>query len=196
MSATVLHYTHPDLIDPRLHDLCYGNLCEVSPYPVVSVSRIVQGEALSVLSMFKTLSEGLDMVDAKYVFLAEHDVMYPARHFDQLPASQHGQYNTAVWTMDSTCAWPAPRRILAGYSGIADILRAEVERRITGIEAGKRFKWSEVFRDYADTRRTAQPLLDIRHGVNLTGSRKPGRACAQYPAGWKTEITELIREII
>ena len=190
MNATVLHYTHPKLISRELAEVCYEVLTQNCVFDVHSVAS-APDEPRTVQNMYKTILRGLEGIQTKYVFLAEHDVLYPTYHFGHRLKS--AQYSIHVYTMDAERAWVANRKILAGFSGEVEALGAALEQRVARIDAGHKFKWSEIFRETRDTYVSAAPLVDIRHGKNLTGARRPAGA-ERYPYGWDRKLINRVRK--
>ncbi len=83
---------------------------KIHRYPIVSVSQvaidfgknIVMNIPRSVLSMFKQILAGIQGIDAEYIFLVEHDVLYHPSHFDFTPPRKDVfYYNRNRWAVSA-----------------------------------------------------------------------------------------------
>ena len=198
MNATVIHYSHPKLIKPALYDLCLNNLHDVAPFPIVSIV-CGEDEPRTPQNMFRTILQGLEQCDTEYVFLAEHDVLYAQGHFlgpESLQQRFTAVYDMHVWTLDGKTSWPNGRMICAGLCANRQQLEAETKHRIAHMDAGHKYVWSEPYRNVAAKYTGYCPIIDIRHGHNLTGPRKPAVVCRTYPPCHDKALIDAARNII
>jgi len=74
-------------------------LVSASQKPVDVGKNVAVGDiGRSGLSMYKQMLAGLDLIDTKYVAIAEHDCIYASEHFDfRPPDDEFFWYNLNVW---------------------------------------------------------------------------------------------------
>jgi len=137
------------------------------------------------LTMFRQILGGLEMSDADVVFLCEHDVLYPPEHFDFTPPKRDViYYNENVWKVDSAtgraihylvrqtsglCAYR--ETLLAHYKRRVELVRERGFSRRMGFEPGTHGRRERVDDLKSEAWMSERPLVDIRHGLNLTPSR-------------------------
>lgn len=182
----IVYYTSHQ-IDPDLMQKCQRQLQEsAGDIPIVSVSlkplefgqNIVLDADPSRLTMFRQILAGLEASTADYVFLCEHDCLYPKEHFAIIPPrDDRFYYDQAVWRVDvptgkavtysmmSVSGCCANRTLLVDYYRrfVAEVEAHGYDHRHgyePGVKEGLAVGWK------ADT-----PYLDLRHGDNLTASR-------------------------
>lgn len=108
-SLSVLYLTEPS-IDPFIRDVCIKHLYRAAgDLPIISASQgpcdvgknVNLGDiGRSGLSMYKQIIAGLDLIDTKYVAIAEHDCIYSPEHFAfRPPDDDYYWYNTNCWLM-------------------------------------------------------------------------------------------------
>lgn len=106
-SLSVLYLTDNEL-DPLIRDVCVRHLYRaVGDLPVVSASQgpcavgrnVNLGDiGRSGLSMYQQILAGLDLIDTKWVAIAEHDCVYHAEHFEfRPPDDRYFWYNLNNW---------------------------------------------------------------------------------------------------
>lgn len=137
------------------------------------------------LTMFKQILAGLEASSADIVFLAEHDVLYHPSHFDFVPPDPSKiYYNVNVWKVDAATgrALHYDCRQTSGLCAYRDVLLAHYRERVRRVEA-EGFTRRMGFEpgthrrpERVDDLRSAEwrsewPIVDIRHGHNLTPSR-------------------------
>lgn len=148
------------------------------------------------LTMFKQILAGLEELDCDVVFFCEHDVLYHPSHFQFTPDKQDKfYYNTNVWKIDAntgraihydcnqTSGLCAYRRLLLEHyrkrvanteEALARLGNTRQFRnwiRRQGFEPGTHHR-SERVDDYkSESWQSEAPIVDIRHGKNLTPSR-------------------------
>lgn len=152
-------------------------------------------------SYFTQILCGLENANGKYVFMAEHDVLYHPAHFDFIPPRPDTfYYNVNVWHS----RWPDGHSVYydaqqvsglcASRALLLDFYRARLAQVLaqgpnSHFEPGLH---QTVGGQLVVNWESAYPNIDIRHGANLTGSkwtpadfRNP-----KYAAGWR-EADEL-----
>jgi hypothetical protein len=173
---------------------CIGDwpLVAVSQYPIEFGCNIVLPLSRSILSMFRQILAGLKALKTDEVFFAEHDVLYHPSHFAFIPPRNDVYYfNSNTWTVDAsdgramyhdgirrTSGLVAHREILLEHY-TKKVERVEKEgwnRRLIGFEpGGKRAKRPPDYEQ--ECFRSEHPIVDIKHGNNLT---KPRFKLSQY----------------
>lgn len=143
------------------------------------------------LDGYKRLLAGCKATEAAAVAVVEHDVAYPVAYFaDAINAARYigGRYsftyNLEVYRMDARGFYSRPNcraGTMVTSNLVADRLRLvdELETRIKHLEDGSPVVWGEPGRYWAGFDaghkttiwRSGKPVVDIRYGGNLTGSR-------------------------
>ena len=153
------------------------------------------------LTMARQILAGLLLLDTDLAFFAEHDVLYPAGYFDARPTSAHVYaYAGHTWKVDAatgralTYDMQQLSGLFADRALLIDHYRRRVERitregfsRRLGFEPGKPVRHGGLDDIPRETHANAIPLVDIRHGHNLTPSRwsKEQFRNQRYTAGWQ-----------
>lgn len=181
---------------------------EKAGLPIVSVSMKPMGFGRNVhlpgergvLQMFKQILAGIEATDAEAVFLCEHDVLYHPTHFDFAPPRDDVfYYNTNCWKCfsDGMATRTDDCRQVSGLCASRDLLvhhyrervrRVELDgfsRRI-GFEPGTHRRAERVDDHGSDRWESAFPNLDVRHGGNLTRSKRTSADFRdqRFAAGW------------
>jgi len=192
--TTGLVYYTDNQCDPNILSRCQENLkvcCNGNPLVSVSLKpidfgeNIVVNEKRSALTMFKQILAGLEKIKADIVFLVEHDVLYPPSHFDFVPLRKDlFYYNQNVWKSD----WKSGRSLFyyamqtLALCAYRDLLIEHYKKRVAlvkevgfstriGYEPGTHNRAERVDDYKYDVFWTSEPLVDIRHGSNLSPSR-------------------------
>ena len=159
--------------------------------------KICVGElGRSHLSMYKQILAGAKkakLMDIPIVCLAEHDCLYPPEHFDYCPEGKGDfYYNQNIWLArtvgkNKDTFGRCNRSTLSGLIARTDPLIKNLKKRIAFLEAGNEIPrgvegacepgiCEELFMGdglgKAELFKTEIPILDIRHGGNLTGNRR------------------------
>jgi hypothetical protein len=135
--------------------------------------------------MFEQQLAGLQMCQSEWVFFCEHDVLYPKEHFLFLPDDPDVVwYNEHVWKVDletgraisydvKQVSGMMARRdlLLKHYTRRVELVRANGFSRRMGFEPGTHGRRERVDALSSKGWRSTRPLVDIRHGKNLTPSR-------------------------
>jgi len=138
------------------------------------------------LAMVTQILAALEASDADIIFFCEHDVLYPASHFDIIPEKKDTFYYDRNWwkvrTTD-TFALHYEANQLSGMCAYRDILIPEYKERVRrmtvegwnssmGYEPGTRGKYRGGFSDSPwESWKAKDPHVDIKHGHNLTSQR-------------------------
>jgi len=176
------------------------------------------------LTMFRQILAGLRVLEADVVFLCEHDVLYPPEHFDFVPSDPDVIfYNEHVWKVDVATGRALHYRCrqTSGLCAYRDTLLEHYERRVAlvqahgfsrrmGFEPGTHGRAERIDDLKSEAWWSERPLVDIRHGHNLTPSRwrqdqfRNTRSCrgwteADEVPGWgrtKGRFDEWLREAL
>ena len=164
-----------------------GNkLISVSQHPIDFGDNTVLPLEQSILSMFKQILFGLELLETEIVFFVEQDVLYHPSHFDFIPPKKDVYYfNTNVWMVDSIsgkAVYYDNAKKTSGLIAYRDILlehyRNKVEKiedsgfhlKQMGYEPGK--KLSRGREDYEwECFKAEHPNVDIKHNNTLTRGR-------------------------
>lgn len=178
---------HHELISVSLEPIDFGN------------RNIVVPLKRGIVTMFRQILAGLEAASYDTVFFAEHDVLYPRRHFDFVPPTNEAfYYNEHSWRVRAedgqglfywcrqTSALCADRQLLIGHyrrrierceQNARDLKRQGLPvknggySRYLGFEPGCHTPPRGVDSYPAITHRDPEPSLDIRHDRNLTPNR-------------------------
>lgn len=198
----VLLYTHNELPD-RLAEVCFSRLsaavassyCEGMPWPecVIVSSRpwtpahpgwenLTATGRRGLHDCYTKIVAGLERMTQHWVYLVEHDVLYPDGFFAHVPpAGERYWYNTHVYRQTPLGFFSDPTWLTSNCVAERELLLCQFRGRLAMVERGERIVWDEPGRNLHDIApmaawRSALPTVDIRWGGNLTGMR----TAAQY----------------
>ena len=195
MDKGIIYYTD-NLIEEPIKSVVQEYLSD-SGLPIISASLkeiefgknvVVKGER-GYPTMVRQIVEALKLLDTKYVFFCEHDVLYPQSHFDFTPLKDDiFYYNENVWRwafgtdmavqydrmlpLSCLCAnreftlnHYLGRQKLIEEGGLNEVKSKEPEWvRKMGYEPGTKKKKRGGFSDDDfETFRSEFPVIDIRH---------------------------------
>jgi glycosyltransferase involved in cell wall biosynthesis len=182
--------------DSAILETVRRQLDRVRPGPIYSVTlaqvslpdgwkgHVLEAER-SYLSMFRQILAGLEALETEYVFLVEHDCLYPEEHFAFTPPTRDRvYYNQHVWKVDAdigralhyrcsqTSGLCADRQLLIEhYRRRVGMVEQSGFSRAMGFEPGTHNRAERVDDLTSETWMSSVPIVDIRHGKNLTASR-------------------------
>lgn len=151
------------------------------------------------LTMARQILTGLELLDTDVVFFCEHDCLYPAGYFDHRPMPGIYEYAGHTWKVDAASgrALTYEMQQLSGLCGERRLLLDHFRRRVAhieqhgfsrrmGFEPGKPVRHGGLDDVPRATWANLVPIVDIRHGHNLTPSRwsKDQFRNQKYTAGW------------
>jgi glycosyltransferase involved in cell wall biosynthesis len=157
----------------------------LGPVDVGDIKVILANRTRSYLTMFRQILAGLEMSDADVIFLAEHDVLYHASHFDFTPPrADLIYYNENTWKVDAKSgrALHYICRQTSGLCAYRELLLEHYRKRVAlveehgfsrrmGFEPGTHGRRERVDDLRSEAWMSEAPNIDIRHGHNLTPSR-------------------------
>ncbi len=175
--------------------------------------HVRMSEPRGYLTMFRQILTGLETLDTDIVYLCEHDVLYSKEHFMLPVRRDRPSYNQNVWKVDSKTGHALHYRCsqTSGLSCDRKVLLEHYRKRVALIEErtarGEEKPFLRSMGFEPGTRQTRHggiddlehdvwmstvPLVDIRHGSNLTPSRwrKDEFRHQRFTKGW-TEAEEV-----
>lgn len=132
------------------------------------------------------------------VALLEHDVIYPPGYALLPRQTAPGQVNYTEAVRLTRTGWARARALSSTAVGRIGDLSKIALKRINSLDTGMRIKWDEPGRNPGDGIKTllevfadTPPTVDVRHGHNLTGDRRPNlpanmRYLGDYRDYWTT----------
>lgn len=138
------------------------------------------------LAMVKQILVALEASTADIIFWCEHDVLYPSSHFDFTPKKKDVfYYNQNFWkirTKDNLAIHYDANQLsslccdrefaIKEYRERVRVMEIKGWRNSMGYEPGTRGTKRGGFSDYTwESWKSATPLIDIKHGHNLTTQR-------------------------
>ena len=173
-------------------------IVSVSQYPIDFGDNIVLPLESSIISMFKQILAGIERIDADIIFLVEHDVLYNQSHFEFIPPRDDVYYyNTNNWyvrpkdgqalsftcqQVSGLCAYRS--LLLKHYRTRVKRLEDEKFTRRLGFEPGNHPYPRGVDNYTSDSWSSKYPLIDIRHGLNVSGVRFKKDQFRRKPKDW------------
>jgi glycosyltransferase involved in cell wall biosynthesis len=167
--------------------------------------RIILPLERGYLTMAKQILAGLKLLDTDVVFLAEHDCLYPPGYFDHLPDPGCYVFAGNTWKVDAASGRALFYHCeqLSGLVAARTLLLDHFRRRVAHLEANA-FSRRLGFEPGKPSRHgglddiprapwwNERPIVDIRHGSNLTPSRwrREQFRNERYTRGW-TEADEI-----
>lgn len=224
MSKGIIYYTDNRLKEPIFSIV--QRFISASNLPITSVSLkpidfgsnyVFEGDPCY-LTMLNQILIALEKSTASHVFFCEHDVLYPASHFEFSPKSDSiWYYNAHVYR------WKYPENHAVTYDRLISLSSLCVNReyalrhfrkrmehiqekgwdketsrdplwaRRWGYEPGTKKKRRGGFsNDDFETWRSDEPIIDIRHGRTFTHSKVTLDSFIHQPTNWKEILAENI----
>lgn len=175
---SIVYYTN-NKIDSKIQNLCLSTLIGLTnqfnaqlvvvswkPMPV-EFNIVWSTHKACHESIYKQIQAGL--IKSKYnrIYLAEHDVLYPKSHFD-LEATDI-TYNSNLWHLTREGFFEgAPVNFLSACLGSKQNLLKAVDSKLEELKTTGNVVWTEF---EGIRKKGKDPILDIRHTNNFTGSR-------------------------
>lgn len=123
---------------------------------------------------FTQILKGLEAMSAEYVFIAEHDVLYPSEHFDFAPTDDKIYYDVnwfkvhddglaVSWEADQVSGLCAKREVLLNWyrDKVATFDPETFDRKFEPLSGEGSAQWKSPI-----------PYIDIRTGRNLTYNKR------------------------
>jgi hypothetical protein len=190
MDAGIIRTTHPGLPE-GVRDGCRDQLERVrNGLPMATVFN-QPGEKPGLASIFRNILTGLEAVRSAWVFVVEHDVLYPGGYFHVEAEPEKGLTYARPATTLTPDGWVSRNHCpLSSLLARREVLEDSLLRKLADVDRGYRIPWSEPgfgdgFRSEVGFRTLAgPPVVDVRHGRNFTGMRR-GRGPTTVE-GWGT----------
>lgn len=169
-------YTTDGQLTPSIRDYCFEHLTANAPkeLPIIKVENS-EGEPRSHRALFENILAGIETAETDFVFLAEHDVLYPEGYFDlkKLPELSYSK-DIIYLSADGFYKRNLPNGPLSTLAGDKETIKKAIEEKI---KLGKKLKFTEPgvqdeFSDLVTFRKVKGGVIDIRHGANFTGARR------------------------
>jgi len=187
-------YTNGEL-PPRVFDLCYQRLSESvraagGELVVVSWNELDGQGSIHVWwkareashrNLYAQILKGIEVSHGPVVFLCEHDVFYSPEYFTEMLAlvrifPGHYIYNQNVLHLSEE-GFFSPNAGATFLSNLAGMKRDVIEgigSKLAEVQARGSVVWAEPGSgETIVDARVSKPVIDIRHGMNFTGSRLP-----------------------
>lgn len=220
MKIGFVYYSHNQLPD-RLRDVCLNEITRVgeiicADLVAVVAERIDTDQAKKwtqlvcdvnenpVMDISNRVLTGCLASTADYIALIEHDVLYPNDYLVHAPWNliEDGDfwYDVNTYRVNADGFFPHGGKLMSCCVARRDVLINHFVKRIKFLEAGNKFKWGEPGKDMqgeyplAYSYQGVTPVLDIRWGGNLTGTRK-SQSYQKKINGWM-EHCELWNELL
>lgn len=220
----IIYYTDNRLEEPILSVV--KQKIKEPGLPIVSASlkpidfgkNIVLDLSPSYLTMIKQITAALEASTAEYVFFCEHDVLYPASHFEFTPKRDDiYYYNGSVWrwkypedfaitydrliSLSGLCV--SRKLVLGQYKRRLEIIEKEgwesdktrepLWARQWGYEPGTKKKKRGGFSDDDfEVWFSREPMIDIRHGRTFSQSKVTLDSFKHKPVNWQETTLDKI----
>lgn len=195
----IIYYTDNEL-DPKINKVVQDNLRKVAdekglPIVCTSLKKMTFGDKniffpslkRGSVTMFKQIYSALQNSTADIIYFCEHDVLYPACHFDFTPPEKnHYYYNEHVWKMevgDTT----AMRHFCSQTSGLCayrEVLLAHYKKRL------------EIYADYFEELGGNRGVAVKFDGYKKSTGYEPGRYLTIHEEGTEHEHAHYIKGLI
>lgn len=165
------------VVDPALTFFPRRQFGRIASTVLYMSSTLLPGHA----DIAQRILKGLAHIDTEYVALCEHDVIYPVGYFEAALAVADGIGER--WTYCGNAVhltargwgahanYPRARLLSCLTARRADLVSFFAERSMS-IDRGERVRVAEPIDDGCVSWECVEPVIDIRHGENLTGDRR------------------------
>jgi len=220
----IIYYTDNRLGEPiystaQKHILSSGlPIVSISLKPIDFGENIVLDLNPSFITMIKQIETGLEASKSDFVFFCEHDVLYPASHFEFTPPRDDiFYYNSNVWR------WKYPDNLAITYDRLISLSSLSVNRKFAldhykkrlkkikdlNLESDKRHEpdWARKWGyepgtkkrkrggfsdDDFETWQSRYPIIDIRHGKTFSQSKVTLDSFIHPPVNFKESSLDKI----
>jgi hypothetical protein len=183
---TIILNIAPRLARSEIIDNCTDTIYDIVSSGHACIRQNVQNSEVesSVFAMYCHILSALYECHAGTVYICEHDVLYPIDWCDFTPLdgtlSYHG--NGYIYQLGDGFM-PRGNPPLSTLCGERDLLIDAFTKNLSEYFTTGKIKHSEP-KSYPIVMRTGTPYIDIRHGLNATGSRS-GKFTPEPPEEWK-----------
>jgi hypothetical protein len=126
-------------------------------------------------NLYRQILAGIELASGRTILLAEHDVLYPPGYHTTMAKAAAGRicFNTNVWRLSAKGYFRAsrPHRLLSNCAGPRDTVERAISAKVTEVQRLGTPQRAEP--DEGCEVSTTLPTVDVRHGQNFTGNRKP-----------------------
>jgi len=184
MNSTII-YTTDGKLNPQIRDFCFEHLKTNAPKEI-SIVKVEndEGEERSHAALYGNILAGIDAAKTKFVFLVEHDVLYPEGYFDVKDSPKLSYSKDVIYLSEKGFS---KRRLSSGplstFAGDKTILKEAIQAKLA---KGEKLKFAEPgiddeFAELVTFRNVKGCIIDIRHGGNFTGDRKAKKYLDKVP---------------
>jgi len=179
LNRALCHASEPGLAPPQVLAMVQG---QTSLIPEWWAQHTVTGER-GLHDCYMKIMAALEMAEFPQVWLLEHDVLYPLSYFDYVldTSVRCFWFDVNNWVQCEHGFFARNRCLTSCCTARRDLLRDSFATKLGMISRGERITWDEPggMQEVPDCpmvrRKGNQPVIDIRHGHNLTGQRYSGR---------------------
>lgn len=188
MTKGIIYYTNNNL-DERIFSVVQEQILKsklsiisVSHKPIKFGENYVLNEESGIVTMIRQIELALSKSTADYVFFCEHDVLYPASHFEFLPKRDDiFYYNENVYR------WDYPKDRLITYDRLISLSGLCVNREFAIEHYRKRLK--KIFDNGFEKDKSHEPLWARKWGYEPgTKKRKRGGFSDDDFETWESDV--------
>lgn len=180
----ILYFTDSELPD-KINNAVQSRICKIAEdkgMALVSSTRKPLDMGVNVVTdtprgyetMFRQILKGLEALDTDVVFMAEHDCLYDASHFDFIPTEHKFYYNVNWYKVHSdglVVSWKADQ--VSGLCAFREDLIKYYQWRIDTYDKENFDRKFEPFSgEGSEQWESPVPYIDIRTGQNLTYNKR------------------------
>jgi hypothetical protein len=126
-------------------------------------------------NLYLQILSGVSAARSSHIMLAEHDVLYPVGYHEAMLAILDSGgicYNQNIWCLNAHGFFRAAGcDFLSNCGGPREALNQRILAKLEEIDRKGYVDWTEPTADFRF--RSPSPTVDIRHGMNFTGMRRP-----------------------
>jgi hypothetical protein len=155
----------------------------------------------SLLTMYEQLLEAVEKApEAKNIYIAEHDVLYPKAHFSFTPLRKDTYYYPKkAWRLNKRGFFEWKKPLFSGLVADRQLILKTLKARIKALKCGAKFKWVEFGLEEIDPSQKVVRFndyphcIDIRHSSNFTYFAKSRLMRKHYKTvpGWGEDAETL-----
>jgi len=187
MKTAVVYYSDKS-ISPQLKNTCLSQLLSVVP-PEVELIMINQAARAdrNLISLFLNILCGISQTEGDYIYLAEHDVLYPQGYFMPITdwQGQDFTFTQPGYFLNESGYYKRTGLPLSSLMGKREAMVKFCEMKLLTLLLKGQVRSCEPTpaQWHIKIRRIENPFIDIRHSSNFTGNRH-GKTIMQEIEYW------------